>query len=311
MKNNILIIDGPNVAMKYISLKGKINVELSFLKHISFLYNKFKPSEIFVCWEGTNSRKPRQNILKEYKANRQKLSNQRRSMKKSRHLDLDKVKRQITLFKIKLFENLPAHQLSVNNLEADDVIAELTRIYKNDNIIIVSADADFKQLLSDNVMIYNHLKKKTQYLTDIKKELGNPFNIIWQKAIVGDKSDNIDGIKGVGLKTFEKMFADYLFFQKRWKPDLIKKVLSRNNKSKHFNDVMKYFKVIQLFTPLHAIASSQVRDYCRANKKYIFNEDVILKYFETFSERKPTGKEIKSVLIPFSEFIMRNIFKKG
>jgi 5'-3' exonuclease len=99
-------------------------------------------------------------------------------MKKANNMDMGDIEQQITLFKTKLFKNLPIHQLFINNLEADDVIANLTRIHNEDNIIIISADADFYQLLSDNVIIYNHLKKNYVTLKDISKEIANPFNFI-------------------------------------------------------------------------------------------------------------------------------------
>ena len=70
--------------------------------------------------------------------NRHKPTNQRRSAKKASKLSVENIRQYITLFKVKLLENLPIRQLNVNNLEADDVIAELTRVYKDDNVIIIS-----------------------------------------------------------------------------------------------------------------------------------------------------------------------------
>ena len=308
MSKYVLLIDGPNVALKYISLQDKINVELSFLKQISNFYQQFKPKDVFICWEGTNSRKLRQNILKEYKMNRHKPTNQRRSAKKASKLSVENIRQYITLFKVKLLENLPIRQLNVNNLEADDVIAELTRVYKDDNVIIISADADFQQLISENVSIYNHLKKVFITKENIKDKIANPFNLIWEKAIVGDKSDNIAGIKGVGPKTFAKIFKDNLLDEKRWSPDFVKEKLIENDKE--YDKVMTNFKVIQLFVPLHALASAQIRDFCRAKKTYKLNEEFVINYFKTFKSIYFTKEKLKLILIPFNEFLAMRIFQK-
>lgn len=88
--------------------------------------------------------------------------------------------------------------------EADDIIASLCydSIDKDDDIIIVSSDKDLWQILDDNVLVYNPIKKKSTTKKSFYKEWGlTPKQWIEVKAIAGCNSDNIKGIKGVGEKT--------------------------------------------------------------------------------------------------------------
>lgn len=77
--------------------------------------------------------------------------------------------------------------------ECDDVIAHLSTVtHANDNVVISSSDTDFIQIVSENVKLWN----------PVRKQFREPFeNYVTWKAFVGDKSDNIPGVKGVGDKT--------------------------------------------------------------------------------------------------------------
>ena len=106
--------------------------------------------------------------------------------------------------------NLPLTVLSVDNAEADDVIAYISKqIYNKDenNITILSTDKDFLQLVDNRITVWSPTKKKVYKPDTVLNEYGIPsHNFIFYRAIDGDKSDSIPGLKGWGLKSISKVF---------------------------------------------------------------------------------------------------------
>ncbi len=103
----------------------------------------------------------------------------------------------------------------IDNYEADDIIGTFAKLCnEDDNYIgtIISSDKDLLQLISPQVDI-KLLKQKDyiRYNVDtFKEEYGiNPINVIDLKALMGDSSDNIPGVKGIGEKTALKLLSEY------------------------------------------------------------------------------------------------------
>ncbi len=100
----------------------------------------------------------------------------------------------------------------LNGYEADDLIARAVKIFEESpiSICIVSSDKDLKQLLSDSVFIYDALKNKLITKTMFEAENGiKPEEYRYVLALMGDASDNIPGIKGIGEKTAFALIKDY------------------------------------------------------------------------------------------------------
>ncbi len=103
----------------------------------------------------------------------------------------------------------------IDNYEADDIIGTFARYCNEDpNFIgtIISSDQDLLQLISDDIDI--KLLKSKDYIRYNKETFRadygiEPINIIDLKALEGDSSDNIPGVKGIGEKTALKMLQDY------------------------------------------------------------------------------------------------------
>ena len=96
--------------------------------------------------------------------------------------------------------------------EADDVIASICNTYKNKYVItIVGYDKDFNQLLSKgSVRIYDPSYKQFKtYNSFITKYGFNPNRFNHYQALVGDNSDSVKGVKGVGDKTAQKLISEY------------------------------------------------------------------------------------------------------
>jgi len=112
---------------------------------------------------------------------------------------------------VEMVECLPVSILALDNIEADDTIAYMSELVtKNGGTsIIYSTDKDFLQMVNENVKVYNPVKKKT-FDVDVILETYNvhPDNFVFYRSLLGDKSDNIDGIKGAGEKTLLKYIPE-------------------------------------------------------------------------------------------------------
>ena len=116
----------------------------------------------------------------------------------------------------KIVEALDIPVLEVPRVEADDVIGTLARQAEEDgaDVVIVSPDKDFKQLLSDRVSIYKPAKGDQDFeiLTDetFREEYElDPVQFIDMLALWGDSSDNVPGVPNIGEKTSMKYLKQY------------------------------------------------------------------------------------------------------
>ena len=209
----ILLIDAYNIfAKNYIvnpslSSNGEpIGGATGFIKSLGVLADTHRPSEIIVCWEGGGAKR-RRALLPTYKAGRKPLRLNRSELYKK---DLDSPENfswQVAL-SCKLLEQLPIKQMYVDDCEADDLIGWFCRHrLQNDDrqIVICSADQDMHQLLRPGVIQYN--AKKTITHEDVVNKFGiSTENFVTARAFIGDKSDRISGVKGVGFKTLARKF---------------------------------------------------------------------------------------------------------
>ncbi len=104
------------------------------------------------------------------------------------------------------------HEVS-ENCEADDCIASLAKKYReNNHIVIVGIDKDLRQCLHSNVSMWEPSNKESKIVTldSFRAETGfEPEQWPDIQAVIGDSSDNIPGVQGIGPKTAEKIFHDF------------------------------------------------------------------------------------------------------
>lgn len=103
--------------------------------------------------------------------------------------------------------------VETTDCEADDLIASVVNDYKDDMSIVVSTmDKDFYQLVCDNVSVFTYRGKLSTLWTDttIKNKYGfdaKYFGVY--KSLVGDSSDNIKGVSGIGSVTATNLISNY------------------------------------------------------------------------------------------------------
>jgi DNA polymerase-1 len=110
---------------------------------------------------------------------------------------------------VEYLQCLPLTLISIDKVEADDTISYLAQKFaaNNKKVTIVSSDKDFLQIVDENIEVYSPIKKKTYQKKDIQQEIGVlPENYLIMKALLGDNSDNLSGVKSLGPKTLLKEF---------------------------------------------------------------------------------------------------------
>jgi DNA polymerase-1 len=261
-----------------------------FLMSLQKMAREIKPDNIVVVWDGGGGSKKRQAIAKEYKEGRKPLKLNRAysgmsSLEESQNR-YDQMKKTI-----EYLNHMPITQLMIEDIEADDVIAYICQMQslKGKIKVIVSMDKDFIQLCDDETMIYQPVQKNFLNKKRIIEKFGiHPNNFALARAIDGDKSDNLAGIKGAGLKTIAKKF-DFLSEEKSYTLDelfkycktidsnikLYKNILSEKKK------VTLNYKLMQLYVPVISVKSSKHIRTTIETFKPSFNRTEIIKMMTT------------------------------
>jgi DNA polymerase-1 len=205
MKLKVLLIDGNNVAHmgghgNVMSTQEGMRTEVIFtgLKMVKGYLQEFEPDRVAVVWDGGRDER-RKKLFPEYKK-RDKPKTE------AEEIELELFFHQMETFRHCLVK-LGLTNFLIPHREADDVIFNLMVQVQSVGqgldieFIVVSTDKDFYQLFKyfDNVSIYNPIKKKLWSGKDLEESLGFPARYyIDYKAVVGDPSDNLPGIKGIG-----------------------------------------------------------------------------------------------------------------
>ena len=210
LNDHILIIDGMNTLIRSFSLLKAMNPSgahvgglVGFLRSLGFVTRTFDPTRVIVVWDGKGGSGNRQNIDPNYKAQRATSRITHWGLYDSKEEEMEALIGQ--LFRVQDYlDCLPVQQIVMEKLEADDIMAYLAKRASSagKKVTIVSSDKDFLQLIDQNVEIYAPVKKQTFTLDNVIEEIGvipQNYNIV--KALLGDNSDNLAGIKGLGIKT--------------------------------------------------------------------------------------------------------------
>lgn len=205
----IVIIDGHNLLFRMFygipsAIKNSKDKDIrglvGFIGSLKKIVDEFKPYSLFVIFDSETSRNENLEIDSSYKSTRTDYTDVIEEENPFSQLPL--IKKALDYLNIQYFE--------VENYEADDFIASIVSntSYTTYQYIIVSTDSDFIQLINKNTYLYVP-RGKNSILYD-EKEVIKKYNIppskyIIFKSLVGDKSDNIKGIKGIGTISAAKI----------------------------------------------------------------------------------------------------------
>ena len=211
--DKVLIIDGLNTFIRVFSVIPTTNEDgihiggiVGFLRSIAYVVNMIRPTRVIIAFDGKGGSSRRRKIYPQYKQNRKtkyrvNRSNSFASKDDERMNMIMQIQRVV-----EYLEALPLTVLSYDNIEADDTIGYICRqVLTKSQITIMSTDKDFLQLANGRIKIWSPTKKKMYDEDAVLEEYGiSSHNLIWYRVLDGDKSDNISGVRGLGLKTIQK-----------------------------------------------------------------------------------------------------------
>ena len=216
----ILLVDGLNLFFRNFAMLNMVNpngVHIGglggFFRSLGALIRQINPTQVYVVFDGAGSANNRKNLIPEYKSGRdlQRITNWDAFDNLDDEHDA-KVDQMVRI--IQYLKTLPVKTITIDKVEADDIIAYLSEIIPQDpkdKAFIVSSDKDFIQLVSEKVIVYRPIEK--EYYTKetvVEKFQISPENFILYKTLLGDNSDKIKGVKGLGKKGLFKKFPELI-----------------------------------------------------------------------------------------------------
>ena len=206
----LLILDSNSIinrayyGISYLSASDgtQTNAVYGFLNILSKLINEHKPDYLCAAFD-LKAPTFRHKMYKEYKA-------QRKPMPDGLAVQMPIARELVRAMNIPLFE--------IEGYEADDIIGTVSRICEEQGVecLIATGDKDDLQLASDKTKVLLATSKMGKTETDIYDDKAvferygvTPEEFIDVKALMGDASDNIPGVKGIGEKTATKIIAEH------------------------------------------------------------------------------------------------------
>lgn len=214
--DNILIIDFLNTFIRNFTGSPAMNDNgehvggiTASLQGIGSAIRLVGATKCIIIADGEGGSSRRRKLFPDYKNKRrvQSLHVNRTYEFKTEDEELAAMKKQSVRL-MQYIGNLPVIFVCIDNTEADDIIAYIAKEVfnkENNKITIMSSDKDFLQLVDDRIQVWSPTKKKMYSRSLIQDEYGiSSENFIFYRMLDGDKSDNIPGVYGAGLKTMKK-----------------------------------------------------------------------------------------------------------
>lgn len=173
-----------------------VNAVYGVLTMFHRLINDLKPTHV-LCARDTKGPSFRTEFYPEYKANRSDPP--------------DDLKPQFALIDT-LLERLHLPTIAMPGFEADDIIGTLIQKHQHefDEILIASGDKDLMQFVNERVKMLDTMKEKTYGPADVEEKMGvPPQQIVDYLALIGDSSDNIPGVPGIGPKGASALLKEF------------------------------------------------------------------------------------------------------
>ena len=305
----ILLIDGSSLifrafyAIRNLTTKDGVFVNgvYGFLNMYYKVLELIKPTHVFVAFD-KGSKTFRHNEFADYKGTRDNAPNE--------------ITYQFGILK-DLLSSMNVNYLELDEYEADDIIGTIAKLAQKEGfeVDIFTGDRDYLQLVDDNILVYLTKKGiseiKLMNTESILEEYDlSPKQLIDVKALQGDSSDNIPGVKGVGEKTALKLIQEYGNLENLYENiDNLKGKLKENlvnEKDKAY--LSRYLGEIFLRVPIERnIEDFEIKDvnyneYLKKLEKLEFNS-IINKHFKDIKKESTvkSNQNIDFEVINFSE----------
>lgn len=208
MSKKVMLIDGSSLIFRaFFALPNLTNADgvmtngvYGFLTMYFKAVEEYKPDYILVAFD-RKTKTFRHKEFQDYKANRDKAPNE--------------LNYQFGILK-DILDSLNVKYLDIEGYEADDIVGTFSKLAKDEDFdtVIITGDKDYFQLVNDRVVVYLTRKgiSDMQEITKntIREDYGlSPKQLIDVKGLMGDKSDNIPGVDGIGEKKAIKFIKEY------------------------------------------------------------------------------------------------------
>ena len=172
---------------------------MGFTNSLFDVIRREKPDHLAVCFDKDGS-KERTELFPDYKANRDETP--------------DVIRQSIPIIK-DIIKAMHIPCVEISGMEADDIIGTLAKQAEKENyqVFMVTPDKDFGQLVSENIFMYRPARMGNAIeiwgIPEVQKRFGveRPEQVIDYLGMMGDASDNIPGLPGVGDKTAKKFIT--------------------------------------------------------------------------------------------------------
>jgi len=247
LNDRVLIVDGLNTFIRSFAVNPMINEDglhiggmMGFLKSVRYTCDILKPSRCIIVFDGKDGSKRRRKIYPEYKSTRKVKRRLNRNVDwgTAPQDEQQSMKQQMGRL-IEYLEQLPLTLVCVDGIEADDTMAYISQqVLKDSDIFLMSTDKDFLQLVDDRVKVWSPTKKKLYNKQKVLEEYGIPSrNMLTYRILDGDKSDNIKGIPGAGLKSLIKYIPQITEDEDFTAMDLLQFVTNTDSKIKLLENI--------------------------------------------------------------------------
>ena len=266
-KEKVLIVDGLNTFIRSWTVNPTMDDNgdhiggiVGTLKGIGYAIREYNATRCIIVFDGKGGSKSRKDLYSGYKENR---GNNRFRVNRAYSDLMNKEEEGVSMKRqmiglIELLEYLPVEIMLYDSIEADDVMG-----------YIMSADKDFLQLVNERVKVYSPTKKKLYDTNLVISEYGvHPANFMVYRTLDGDKSDNIDGIAGCGLKTIIKRFPEVVEEKEITIDDMFTLCENRKSENKFYDKILDGKKIIERNYKLMQLSDPEIP----TNKKLTINQ---------------------------------------
>ena len=314
--DRILLIDGLNLFFRNFAMLNSVNPDGvhvgglgGFFRSLGAEIRRIQPTKVYVVFDGAGSSNNRKNLVPEYKSGRnlQRITNWEvfENLEEEGDAKIDQIVRIIHYLK-----TLPVKTVSLDKVEADDIIAYLSSVLpknKKDKVFIVSSDKDFLQLINENVIVYRPMEKEFYTPeTFVEKFKMSPTNFILYKTLMGDNSDKVIGVKGLGEKKLRKLFPEleerdltlndiFEICKSKFKENIIYARIIQG-----IDDLEKNYKIMDLSNPMLSEKDKEYLDKVVQSKELNYIPD----QFISFYNEDQLGGMIRNI-----DFWIKDIFE--
>jgi DNA polymerase-1 len=288
--SDVLVIDGLNTFCRCFASNCQLNDDgvhtggvSGFLKSIGYAIRLLNPTRCIIVFDGQGGSVRRRKIYSEYKGHRKNKVRLNRIFEEASTNESESQAISRQLVRVSHYiDCFPVTTIQMDSVEADDVMAYLALdSFKNSNVTIMSSDKDFYQIVNERIKIYSPTKKKIYGMEDVFSEFGiNTKNFVLYRMLDGDPSDNIDGIKGCGIKTIIKAFPFLAENKVHTVQDIFDYSEIHKNKFKIYESILNNKNIVNRNYDLMQLSETIIATFAQLNIGDILKKKNKLNRFE-------------------------------